>query len=290
LIRIFKHTIIFKLLLILIALVFIAGSCSDSSENEQFAARVYDKKLTKLEVQQSIPYGINKDDSTRLANDYIEQWIRRMLVLRKAEQNLDESQKDFSKQLEEYRISLIIFTYEQELLRQKIDTSVTKEDIENYYFQNQKNFELKKNIIRLRYVKLPENAPGKDKVPNWLNATDQASFQKLEQFCKQHAVNYLLNDQNWFIYDEILKEIPLQDYGIEQFNKGKTLIQFTIKGFTYFVKVYGFMMKDSRSPLNFEYNNIRNIILNQRRLQLIRQMQDDVYNEALNNNEIELYK
>lgn len=265
-------------------------SCGDSDNQGEWVARVYDKKLSKLEVLQSIPYGSESADSARIAAEYIDQWIKKMLVLYKAEQNLDEEQKDVTKKLEDYRIALITFSYEQELINQKIDTAVTKEEVETYYYENQKNFELKKNIIRLKYVKVPENAPNKDKISNWLNADDQNAFDKLEQYCKLYAANYLLNDQSWLFYDEILKEIPLQDFSTDQFNRGRTLLQISNKGFIYFVKVKAFMMKDSRSPLNFEYENIKNIILNQRRLNLIKQMQNDVYNEALNNNEIEIYQ
>lgn len=277
--------------LLMVTMILFSIACGNKNDvNGEWAARVYDKKLSRLEVIQSIPYGSESADSAKIATEYIDQWIKKMLILNKAEQNLDEEQKDVTQKLEDYRIALITFSYEQELINQKIDTAVTKEEVETYYNENQKNFELKKNIIRLKYVKVPESAPNKDKITNWLNAEDQAAFDKLEQYCKLYAVNYLLNDQSWLFYDEILKEIPLKDFGTDQFNKGRTLLQISNKGFIYFVKVKAFILKDSRSPLNFEYDNIKNIILNQRRLNLIKQMQNDVYNEALNNNEIEIYQ
>src|SRR5208283_4358284 len=90
-----------------------------------------------------------------VARSYIDAWIHQRLVINQAEKNLTSDQMNFSQQLDDYKNSLIIYTYENELVRQKLDTLVTDEDIENYYNANQQNFLLKDNIVQLQYVKLP---------------------------------------------------------------------------------------------------------------------------------------
>ncbi len=44
------------------------------------------------------------------------------------------------------------------------------------------------------------------------------------------------------------------------------------------------------SPLEFETDNIRNIIINKRKLELINKMENDVYQKARNEEDIEIYK
>jgi hypothetical protein len=81
----------------------------------------------------------------------------------------------------------------------------------------------------------------------------------------------------------------LEDYSTDDFNNEKRMLDFTDEEYRYLVKVTGFMVKESKAPLSFERNNIRSIILNKRKIKLIEQMQTDVYNEALNEKDAEMF-
>jgi len=274
-----------------ISIFFISAFCSCGGKNpeEDAVARVYDKYLTKAELSQIVPYGLSSKDSLSLIKEYIDEWIKRNLVLRRAELNLTDEQKDVSDQLEDYRSSLITFAYERELVRQKLDTTVSNAEIETYYRENAANFELKSNIIRLKYIKLSLKAPNADKAKVWLLGKSDADRDKLEQYCGMYAVNYLLDDNNWLLFDDVLKEIPLSDYSMDQFNRNKRFLELADKDFRYFVSVTGFIVKESNAPLSFERGNIRNIILNKRKIKLVEQMQLDAYNDALNEKDIEYF-
>jgi len=214
----------------------------------------------------------------------------RNLVLKRAELNLRDEEKDVSRQLEDYRASLIIFAYERELIRQKLDTIVAESEIEKYYQENPANFELKSNIIKLKYIKLPMKAPNTDKAKNWLKSTSPADQKRLEQYCELYAVNYLLDDSNWLLFDDVLKELPLTNYSSDQYTGNTRFLELQDKDFKYLVAVTGFMVKESQAPLSFERSSIRNIILNKRKIKLVQQMQQDAYTNALNDNDIELMK
>jgi len=265
------------------------GSCTSSSSDKDAVARVYDEYLPKNEVVKQIPYGVSSKDSAAIADDYINNWIYKKVVLKKAELNLTEEQKDVSRQLEDYRASLIRYAYEKELVRQKLDTVVSDAEIETFYLENGANFELKNNIIRIRYIKVPLNAPNQDKALKWFKSSDANERNKLMQYCQLYAVTYLLDDTNWLLMEDVVKEIPLSDYSQEKFNRNNRMLELKDKEYRYFVEVTGFLIKDSKAPLNFERSNIRNIILNKRRIQLVRQMQEDAYQDATNSMNIELY-
>jgi hypothetical protein len=268
----------------------VVTACGSDDIEKDALVRVYDKYLLKSEVRKMVPYGITGKDSAALVKEYIDQWVLRNLVLKRAELNLRDEEKDVSRQLEDYRASLIIFAYERELIRQKLDTVVAEREIEKYYLENPANFELKSNIIKLKYIKIPMKAPNADKAKNWLKGNTPADQKRLEQYCGLYAVNYLLDDSNWLLFDDVLKELPLINYSSDQYLGNKRFLELQDKDFKYLVAVTGFMVKESQAPLSFERNSIRNIILNKRKIKLVQQMQQDAYTNALNENDIELLK
>lgn len=263
-------------------------SCRSEDVPKDYIARVYDKYLFKSDLVNVVPFGLAPEDSAVIVNEYIQLWIRNMLTLKKAELNLTDDLIDVEQQLDDYRTSLIVYNYERELLKQKLDTSVTNEEIENYYKKNERNFQLRSNIIRLKYIKIPSKTPSLDKVRKWYKSEKEDDLEKLRKFALMYANNYLLEDENWLVFDEVLKEIPLSNYSLDDFNRNKRYFEINDGQYIYFVIVKGFMMKESRSPLSFEKDNIRNIILNQRKQSLIEEMQQDIYNDAINNKEVEI--
>ena len=57
----------------------------------------------------------------------------------------------------------------------------------------------------------------------------------------------------------------------------------------YYVKFLDFSIKDEFSPLDFEKENIKRLILNRRKGELINKMHNDIFEQALNNNAIEIF-
>jgi len=279
----------FKQLFLFFCVIVFLASCGGNNQEGISVARVYDKTLSLKELQQALPIGISKKDSTAFAKDFIDQWIKRNLVLKRAESNLTENQKDVSQQLEDYRVSLLIFAYERELIRQKLDTTISPSEIELYYKQNSANFELRSNIIRLKYIKLPIKTPNADKAKRWFLSKRPDDFKRLEQFVNLYAVNFLLDDSNWLLLEDVIKEIPMGNYSMNDFNSNKRFLELDDKDYHYLVAINGFMVKDSNAPLSFEQENIRNIILNKRKIKLVEQMQLDAFNDAMNENTIERF-
>ena len=129
--------------------------------------------------------------------------------------------------------------------------------------------------------------PNADKARKWFLSTRPDDKDKLEQFARLYAVNFLLDDSNWLMLEDVIKEIPMGAYAAEDFNRNKRLLELDDKEYHYLVAITGFMVKDSNAPLSFEKENIRNIILNKRKIRLIEQMQQDAYNDAMNEKNIE---
>ncbi|MFN4235022.1 MAG: hypothetical protein ACK4IK_09485 [Bacteroidia bacterium] len=280
-------------IIFLLTVSFIMGSCNFLSKNEeiprQAVARVYDKYLYRDELNDVIPSDVSQNDSAQIAENYIKNWIEQTLLLKKAEENLTDEQKDFNKQLEDYKRSLIIYAYQRELINQLLDTIVSDEEIEEYYENNKQNFELKDNIVKVRYIKVAKNAPDIKKLKKWYASDNPQDIKALESYCFQFAQNFYLDDKTWLLFDDLLKEIPIKTYNKEDFLKQNKLIELEDSLSYYFLNIKGYKIKNSISPLSFEKENIRNIIVNKRKLEIINKMKQDIYNDAANKSEFEIY-
>jgi hypothetical protein len=283
--------IIFQIMLLANTMLMVSCSLFEKKEEapKQAVARVFDKYLYMDELKEIIPADASSSDSAQIAENYIKSWIEQILLLKKAEDNLTDEQKDFSKQLEDYRRSLIIYSYQRELLNQLLDTNVTEEEIEAYYENNKQNFELKDNIVKVRYVKVAKNAPDIKKLKKWYSSDNPQDLQALESYCFQFAQNFYLDDKTWLLFDDLLKEVPIRTYNKEDFLKQNKLIEMEDSLSLYFLNIKGFKIKNSISPLSFEKENIRNIIVNRRKLDIINKLKQDIYNDAANKSDFEIY-
>lgn len=276
---------------LLCALCIILSSCNEAPvapEGKPIArageAYLYRSDLNELGI------GSDPKDSAETVKKYINNWVREMLLLQQAEKNLTPEKKNFEKMVEDYRRSLITYQYESELVKQKLDTVVEDKEIEAYYEENKGNFELKDNIIKVIYVKVRKNAPKVEKVKEWYRSEDTKNRDALTGYCHQYAENFYLDENNWLLFEDVLKEIPIKLYDKEAFLQNNRTIETQDSVFLYFVNIKGFMTKKSASPLSFEKENIRSILINKRKVQLIKKMQEDIYNEGIKNKTFEIYQ
>ena len=134
-----------------IGLMLVLGlvSCQNSSngKNDKVVATIYDKVLYQSDLQDILYDGISVNDSLVRTKAFIDNWIRRQLLIRQAENNLEKSELDCLKEIEDYRNSLIIYKYESLLISQNLDTVVSDEEIEKYVNDNAL-FDMNKDAVR----------------------------------------------------------------------------------------------------------------------------------------------
>jgi len=274
----------------LIILLIVLTSCSYfKKKSERVLARVQDEYLYESDLKGKIPSGTIAKDSIVLVKNFIDNWIRQQLILEKAKSNLSSDQMDFTPQLENYQNSLIIYTYENELIRQKLDTLVPDDEIQNYYEANQQNFLLKDNIVQIQYVKLPLKSGNTKQIKKLLASDNLDDKNKLAELCDKQAADYFLDDQNWLLFNDLLQEIPIKTYNQEEFLKNHRELEYQDSLYIYLVRFRDFKIKESVSPLSMERQRIRDIILNKRKIDLISRMQEDTYTKASKNNDFEIY-
>lgn len=213
--------------------------------------------------------GVN--DSAAAATRFIEHWATESLFYQEALEKLNKDELDVDKQVEAYRKSLINYIYETKLIDANLDTAVSWQEIETYYNEHLGNFILRENIVKVNYIKVPVKARDLEKIRRLLyssNAKEQATLRSL---CVQNAESFFMNDSTWLLTEDIKKEIPKLREEPEMSLVTGRVVEFSDSLYYYYLKVKDMKVKNGVSPINFESRNIRNFIINNRKIQLIRQ-------------------
>ncbi len=263
-------------------------SCNwQKSTDEDWVVRIDDHYLYRSELAESIPAGMSPEDSAKMADSYINSWVKDHVVLVQAELNLPAEQMDFEKRLRTYRNSLTIYAFERELIKQKLDTVVSDAEIRRYYDENSQNFELKDFIVRVLFIKVPAGAPDISEVEQLMLSGTSEDIYALEDYSRQYAVFGFFDEERWMYFDELLRQIPVEITNKEEFLSQNKLVKLNEGDYLYILKIIDYQLKDGTSPLALVRKDIRNIIVNMRKREFIRQMRVDLLESAYKNDEIE---
>lgn len=274
-------------LLILPALV----ACTNlfrADDEDRVVARANDKELRISEVSERIPDGLPERDSITLAENYISKWIQNEILTQKAKETLKSNEQDFSKQMEEYRNSLLLFSLEQKLVSQYLDTVITQQEIEAYYLENRSQFELKGNIVKFDFIKISKRSRHTREFRNLLKADSEESMGRLADYAEKNATDYWFA-REWVSFNDLLDEMPLEVDNQELFLRRNSYAEATDSLFIYLVRINDFKTSDSISPLEFEKDKIRNIILNARKIDLIERKRQEFIDQAFKDDKAKIF-
>lgn len=256
---------------------------------EQAVARVNDKYLYESELQDAIPEGTTSKDSAVIARNYIDTWVRKQLMLDKAETALSDEQKDFEKKLEEYRSSLLIYSYRQKLLQQKLDTAISNPEIQKYYDQNINNFILPDEIVKAIFVKVPLSAPDMNNVRKWTFGATIEDIDNLEKYCVNYAEKFDMFNNSWIYFANLMKEVPMTIQQPARYLRYNKNIETTDSASNYFIHILDHKSEGDYIPITMIRDEIRSILLNKRKIEFYKELETQVYNEGLNRNTFEIY-
>jgi len=266
-------------------------------------ARVMNEYLFLSDLEGVVPPGTLQTDSLEAIQAYIHNWIQQKLLLNKAKRNLPGYQKVFEQEIENYRNSLIVFTFKNALIEQAADTLVREIDIERFYEENRQQFLLRSNIVRVRFAKL-DNIP-RDTRDRALRETlrenetirnlifsDQLTGQelaKLLELCQKNSTNFYLDSERWIHFNDLLKEVPAEVDNQVEFLRRNRKFEVPDDDNIYLVHILEHRLIGDYSPIEFERDKIRSIILNSRKVRLIETLRNEVMVEGQERNWFEIY-
>ena len=277
--------------LIGIAFLLLMAGCDyfQKSSKDVVVAECYGKYLYESDLNGLVPEGTSIMDSIQRVSTFIDSWIRRQVLIHQAENNLDKDKLDLKKQMEEYRNSLIIYEYESQLINQRLDTIVSEDEIAKYYEQNKEDFQLRNTMVRAAYVILDEECIQKATFQKLMSDRDTLLLQNIDVLATYYAVKSYLDVDQWMRLDELTNIIPIEIFNAESFLKKNKFVCFDMNEYTYMVRFVDYLLEESTSPLEMVSDNIKSIILAQRKQALIEKMKNSLYEKAKRNHAFEVY-
>lgn len=264
-------------------------SCEKKDENinKKPLARVFDKRLYAEDLENIIREGISSKDSAIITKRKIELWIQKQLILNKAEINLSEEQKSIDKIVEDYRASLLIDKYKQEFLKQKLDTVITDSEIESYYKSYPESFKNDREIVKAKFYKIPSEFESVKKF-NRLFFSSKDSL-KLDEFVAKNELFYKYFDNKWIHFSEVLIMLPNKIANPKKFLKKKQYIKSKDDNFFYFVRIKDYKLIGDTKPFDIVKPKIKVVLYNKRKTELINELENNIYQNALAQKNIEIF-
>jgi hypothetical protein len=273
----------------LAALLFFA--CSNAEKDDPKIARAYNELLYRSDIERILPEGVSAEDSTKLVITFVNNWVKERAELAQAKLNLSDQQKDFDEQLESYYNSLVTYTYENKLVRQKLDTEVTEEEIHEHYISNQKEFELRNTIVKVRYLCATDLGAQELKiVKRSFFSEEEGAASEVRVICEQQGAEYFDGSDQWQVFGTILEKLQFVADGDPDELLKTEKHELNAGDRIFFIHFVDHKLKDSLSPLSLERDRIRDVILNKRKIELIETMQKDLLEKALKIGDVQIYK
>ena len=271
---------------LLLAFLTLTVSCSNG-DNKQIIASVNEKDLLLSEVLKEMPKAT--EDSTFFIERYMNLWIRKQLMIYHAEINVSSDLLNYEAQIAEYRSSLLIYAYQQELINQNFDTSITPNKISDYYNQYRDEFKLVENIFMGRYIVVDKSAPKSKNLKKWYKSNKPDDIVSLTDYCHQFAKEYYLSDSSWQYFSSINNKLPKFITEEEYFLENTKGVWFEDQQYRHYIYIKNYQIKGSISPLALEREKIRNVLLNKNKIQYLKQLEDELYQNALALKKIKIY-
>ena len=274
-----------------IAALFVIGCSFNGSDNDPEVARAFNEVLYRSDIQRILPKEISPEDSIKLTTTFVNNWIKERAELAQAELNLSDQQKDFDERLENYYNSLVIYAYENELVRQKLNTVVTEEEIQDHFLSHQKEFELRQTIVKVRYLIASDLEKEEQKIVKRSFFSDnESTMSEIRVICEQQNALYFDGSEQWQILDNVVAQLNLELEG-----KADDLLvdekhEFSVGDDLFFLHFVDHKLKDDLAPLSMERDKIKDIIIRRRKVELIETMQHNLLDEALKKGNVEVYE
>ncbi|MEM1219982.1 MAG: hypothetical protein AAGH79_13770, partial [Bacteroidota bacterium] len=251
-------------------------------------AKVYSKTLRLSELEGMIPDNMSTEDSTLIINAFIKRWVRDAVMMHEAEQNVDKS-LNLEKLVEDYKSSLVLHNYEQLLVDQLLDSTVTQQELKSFYEKNKENYQLQEPLVRGRFIKVLETSPDMEKLDKWWDSDQPEDYRLMVTYCATFAVAQFLGDSTWNKLSTVRAEFPKGVLSENQL-KGNQDIVTTDGEFKYYFRPIDWIPSKELAPFSYIADQAKKVILHKRKMQLLDETKETMYQQAMRRNEVKFYR
>jgi hypothetical protein len=272
--------------------MFVACSKNESRSMEDVSGQalvsVDGKTLYKQELDGIIPKELSAADSTLAAEAYIKMWIKNELMYEKARENLADK-REIDELVNNYRHSLTIYTYQEQLLKERLSKNITDKELRDYYDSYPEQFKLETNIIKGLFLKAPVSSPHLEDLRKWYAQTSEKAIENIEKISLQNAVIYDYFYDKWVDFDDVMSNIPKEIYNSVQFLNDNKKLEVRDSAYVYLLSIKEYALVGSKAPFEFAKGRILDILISHKRDGFIKKFETDLYESAIANDKVKFH-
>jgi len=271
---------------------FLLQSCdyfSIKNEAKDAVARVNTTYLYKEDLKNIVASGTSEQDSILITTNFINNWVKQQLLLNKAQLNLENKTDQFEALVEKYRQDLYIDSYKEAAVTEYLNYNITDEDVDKFHQENGQNFKLNEELLKLKYIKIGKNVTDKNKLIKLFKSSKKEDLIKL-QSSDLSLTSHHLNDSIWIKYSDFIGEVPLfKTVDKEELLKKENFLEKEDSLSLYLVAVKKVLYRNEIAPKSYMTPTIKQMILHQRKLLLLRNIEETLIDDARKNKQFEIY-
>ena len=279
-----------NLIVSLLLLLFFSCDFFKKEEDKTPIAKVNETYLYLEDLEGLITEGTSKTDSILLVTNFINNWATQQLLIDGALLNLnEEKQESFDKLVKQYKNDLYTKAYLEALVQRSLDTNVTIEEADSFYNKNVEAFKLNEDLIKFRYINIDDNRQDFDDITEKFKRYNFEDKKELDSISIQFK-SYSLNDSIWIKTSQVFDKIPAVTLENQnQLLKKSNFIQLKDSLGVYLMQINDVLLRNSLAPLEYVKPTINQIVINKRKLELIRELEKDITKDAIKNKQFEIY-
>ena len=273
---------------VLLFAILFSGCTLEKREVPGAIVSVGNRYLTREMLDQVIPDGLSPRDSSAFADAYVRHWAEDELVYDVAQKNIPDVER-IENLVDRYRRDLFVHEYQKQILSEKLDAEISDDAVKNYYRTHLDKFILKTPIVKGLFLKVAETTPELKNLKKWYRGKDHASVENIEKYTLHNIINYDYFYDRWVSFDEVMSAIPYTVTDANRFLQTHTFLEINNEGYWYLLNISDYLPAGAHMPLDFARTQIEEILLNQKRMDFLHQMNKELYQEALENRKIKYY-
>lgn len=262
---------------------------SDFLRNDEVVAEVGKERLYRSDLDAIVPKGLAVEDSVRLARQYINVWASDRVYLSIAEQQLSKAEKDVTRELEEYRVSLLKYRYEQLYVNERLDTAVSDDKIEEYYEAHKENFRLERPLVKARFLRIHTDSPMLETIRKKMNSSDANDLVEADSLAFSSAMMFTTWKDQWQDVTVLAREMGMTYDSMLGSVKNGWVRQDDTTGVTNLAYISEMMRSGEYAPIEYKSARIRDIIISARKQALIYSLEQDLLKDAHENGKFVIY-
>jgi len=278
----------FPIVIVFCLLTVVACKKGFNVKNSEALVKVGNNVLYKSVLEENIPEGLSSEDSVIAAEHFIHSWISEILLYDIALKNLNDKE-NIDRLVENYRRSLLIYHYEEQLVNEKLSNEIGEQSLSDYYNQNKDKLKLERPLVKGLFLKVPVTAPQLNEIRTWYKSATSDSRANLEKYCLNNSATFNYFADTWTDFNDIINNFPKSQISGEDLKIQKKTVEKQDDNFFYFLNITDFLLAGDNTPYEYAKPAIREILVNQRKIDFLQKTEEDLYQRAIDKGEVQFY-